>query len=192
MPTPKINEKLHFVMPIYDGDGAVCAYVNAAPISREVFEAHFLMISKTFAAIHGEGLGDIAGPRVASLIMRRIAARGKDEESATSLMNEIRRMTNVSMSTKAGWEMVPFQEAMDKELINADDLAEVENALVFFTVILSMHQRPVAAEMLRGAAKLWGAQISSLDYSAFHASLKTSTKVETTGATPAPASSVVF
>lgn len=110
----KINEKLHLVMPVYDEDGKTCAWVHSAPVSREVFEAHFLLISKTFSAIHAEGLGDIAGPRVAGLIMKRIAERGKDEEAEASLRNEIRRLTNVSMRTKTGWDMVPFQEAIDK------------------------------------------------------------------------------
>ena len=188
----KINEKMHLVMPIYDDDDSVCAYVHSAPISREVFEAHFLLMSKTFAAIHGEGLGDIAGPRVASLVMKRIAARSGEAESATSLMNEVRRLTNVETRTKGGWETIPFQEASDKQTISADDLSEVENALVFFTVILAMHRKQVAAELLPGAAKLWGAQISSLDSSAFHASLKISTVTANTGAKPEPVSSVVF
>jgi hypothetical protein len=188
----KINEKLHLVMPIYDEADQVCAYVHSAPISREVFEAHFLLISKTFSAIVAEGLGDLAGPRVAGLMMRRIAARNKDEESATSLMNEIRRLTMVSTRTASGWEQIPFQEVLDKKLIGVDDLAEVENAIAFFIVTSAMHRKQVAAELLPGAARLWGAQISSLDSSAYHASLTTSTATDNTGKRPLRASSVPF
>jgi hypothetical protein len=189
----KINEKLHLVMPIYDENDAIRAWVHSTPISREVFEAHFLLISKTFSAIHSEGLGDIAGPRVAALIMRRIAARNKDDESMTSLTNEIRRLTNVSMKTPNGWEMIPFQEVVNNGSVSADDLAEVENALAFFIVVSAMHRKQVAAELLPGAAKLWGAQISLLDSSAYHVSLMKSIETDNTGEKPkAQASSVPY
>lgn len=188
----KLSERLHLTIPLYDGADKIIAWVHSAPISREVFEAHFDLVAQTFAAIHGDGLGIIAGPRVASMVLRNFAKKSGNQESAMVLMNEIRRLSNVLMSTQVGWEMYPLQDAVDRKLIDADDLAEVENALVFFTVASAMHQKRMAKAILPGAASLWGAQISSLDCTAFAASLKTSTEAGNTGAMPTAVSSVVF
>lgn len=188
----KLNEKLHLVVPVYaDADAADPQhYVHSAPISREIFEANFLLLSKTFTAIHAEGLGEIGGPRVACLVMREVAKRMRDEERCQALMNEIRRLTNVLTRDGARWVMMPFQDAMDRKIIDGDDLSEVENAIVFFTVLTVMHPRRTLATYLNGAVSLWGAQTSPLDCSAFGASLPISTATDNTGATPIPASSV--
>ncbi len=188
----KLNEKLNLVVPLYDGNEAIYAYVHSAPISREVFEANFFLLSKTFTAIFAQGLGEIAGPRVASLILRQIAKQTGDEASATALMNEIHRLTNVLVRDASGWVMTPFQECVDKGTINADDLSEVINAVVFFSAVSVMTARQQRRDMLSGAARLWGAQIVSSDCTAFAASLKTSTETANTGANPIPASSVPY
>ena len=188
----RLNEKLHLVVPIYDENDDPNSYVHSAPLSREVFESHFLLISKTFTAIHAEGLGEIAGPRVASLIMRKVAERMRNMESYQALMNEIRRLTNVLTREGGRWAMIPFQDAMDRKAIPAGDLAEVENAIVFFMLLSAMQQRRMLAHFLTGAAELWGAQISSLDCTAFAASLPISTATANTGASPTPVSSVPF
>lgn len=188
----KLNEKLHLVVPLYDDNEAIYAYVHSAPISREVFEANFFLLSKTFTAIFAEGLGEIAGPRVASLVMRKISKQHNDEAGAAALMNEIHRLTNVLVRSPSGWAMTPFQECVDKGTIDADDLAEVINAIVFFIAVSAMTARQQRRDMLAGAARLWGAQIVSSDCTAFAASLKTSTETANTGAIPTPASSVPY
>lgn len=188
----KLNEKLNFVIPIYGNDDVITAYVHSTPISREVFEAHFLIISRVFAAIHAEGLGEIAGPRVAALVMKKVAERMNDPESAESLLNEIRRLSNAVVRNPGGWIKMPLQDAIDGKHIDDEDAAEVLNALVFFTATSAMHRRQVAREVLNGAARLWGAQISSLDFTAFVASLKTSTEAVSIGVIPTPASSVPY
>jgi hypothetical protein len=170
----RLNERLNFVLPIYDADDKISAYVHSTPLSREAFEESFVLISKTFSAIHGEGLGSIAGPRVAALIMRTVAKRNDDEAAALTLMNEIRRLTNVVVSGPRGWTTVPFQDAVDAKTIDPDDLSEVENAIVFFTVYSAMHRRQTLKDLLTGAARMWGAQVSSLTPTAFAASLLTS------------------
>ena len=55
----KINRALNLVIPIDSEKGQL--FVHSTPISREIFEQYFLVISKTFAAIFSEGLGAIAG-----------------------------------------------------------------------------------------------------------------------------------
>lgn len=188
----KLNEKLHLVLPLFDGNETIYAYVHSAPISREVFEANFFLLSKTFTAIFAEGLGEIAGPKVASLVLRKIAKQHNDEAGATALMNEVHRLTNVLVRGPGGWVMTPFQECVDKGTIDADDLAEVVNAVCFFIVVSALTKRQTRRDMLTGAARLWGAQIESSDCTAFAASLKTSTETANTGASPKPASSVPY
>lgn len=186
-----MNEKLHLVIPIYqeaDGVEVVYAYVHAAPVSREVFEANFRNLSKTFAAIHGEGLGELAGPRIAALMLREVARDSRDEEGARALMNEIRRLSNILIRTPAGWETMPFADAI--EHLDPDDVSEVENAIVYFIVSSAMHRKNMAKLFLTGAAKLWGAEVTSLDFTAFVASQKTSTTVAPTSENRKLASSV--
>lgn len=184
----KIDRKLNIVVPVDTEDGKT-VYVHSAPIGREVFETYFLPLSKTFAAIYAEGLGSIAGPRIASLMLKRVAGdMGVGEEVERGLLAEIRRLTNLVMQGEQGWETVPFQLAVDRKMLDADDMAEIENALVYFTVASSMHKRKDLGPILDGALKLWSGSTSSLDCTEFAASLTTSTKVAGTGKKPAASS----
>lgn len=173
----KITENLNIVIPLYTDDtySTIYAYVHSMPISREVFEANFLLISKTFTQIHAQGLGEIGGPRIAMLMMKAVAEKAKLQEDEAALMNEIRRLTNVLTKTPQGWVSAPYQDTLDQHKLDADDVSEVENSLVYFTVVSSMHKRRDRKEMLSGAVKLWGAQISSLDSTPFLNSLTIST-----------------
>ena len=181
----RIDERLNLIIPIEYAGGT--AYAHAMPLSREVFETHFFILSKTFAAIYAEGLSHIAGPRVAALLMKRIAVAAKiwDGPSGVeqSLVAEMRRLTSVILPTSAGWETVPYHEVVERGLIDADDISEVENALTFFIVASAMHQRKELPTILGGAARIWGAQISSLSITAFAASLPTSKETGSSGAT---------
>lgn len=188
----KINEKMNLVIPVFDqGEDTIRAYVHSKPISAEVFEAHFLLLSRTFSAIHGEGLGALTGPRVAALMMRRIAKNASLEDEYKALSAEIRRLTNVLMRGPHGWETIPFEEVINNKLIDQEDLGEVDNAITFFIVYCATH-RKMALEVLPGAARMWGAQISSLSLSEYHESLRILTATDNTGERKGQASSVPF
>ena len=178
----KLNPQLNLVIPIEQDTGIV--YIHATPPSTEVFDRYFLPISKTFAEIYNSGLGITAGPRVAAKYLKKVSVEMGAWDGASGveagLVNEIRRLANV---IGTGGEVIPFQDAVDKKLIDAEDLDEVENALSFFCVASLMHLRRERRPVLEGAAALWGAQITSLDCMAFRDSLRTSTAAESTGAT---------
>jgi len=186
----KIDKKLNLVIPIETDDGTL--YVHSMPIRREIFDTYFLVLSKTFAAIHGEGLGEIAGPRVAALILKKIAMDTGMWEGEMGvqrgLINEIHRQTNVLVLGDKGWQTVPYDEAISKQLISADDAVEVENAITFFIVSSAMHRRAMVKKMVEGAAVLWGGQISSLNCTEFASSLPTSTETVNSGETAKPLS----
>ena len=189
----KLNEKLHLVIPIFDDSGdTIKAYAHSAPISQEVFEANVLLVSKTYATILGERLGELAGPRVAAMMLRKVAADRNDTGSYLALTNEINRLTNViAKSPDGGWIPLPFNVAKAQGIFDPEDLSEVENAIVFFTVASAMLRKAARHAILPGAASLWGAQISALNSTAFAASLPISTATVSTGAT-IPASAVPF
>jgi hypothetical protein len=185
----QIDRKLNLVIPV-ERDSGETIYVHSMPLGREVFERYFLVISKAFATIYSEGLGFVAGPRVAAMLIRRVAEELKawdgPEGVQVGLVAEMRRLSNVLAPGARGWETIPLQEAVDKGFINADDASEVENAIAFFTVASCMHRRAELRDVLEGSSKLWGAHITSLGCTEYSASLPTSTKDVTTGARAIP------
>ena len=188
----KISEKLNLVIPLYHGN-QVYSYVYSTPISREIFELNHLLIAKTFTKIMAEGLGTISGPRVAAMLMRDVAKQmdaqqqlaGVDRDdyvpAGTALANEIKRLTNVLVPTDKTYEILPFEEALKKKLLDADDLSSVENALAFFTVSWAMLPRQTFESMIPGAIRLWGAELSSLSVMAYIDSLQTLTETDNSG-----------
>lgn len=204
MASTKINRKLNLVIPILGEPiveknpetGAeaekdnVVGYVHAEPITRETFDAHYLVIAKTFAAIYGEGLGFSTGPRIAGRLLRTVAKSmnawdGPDGVEA-ALLRDVFQRTNY---VKANGEVIPFVEAVATKLLDEDDASEVTNSLAFFTVASSMHLRTDLPGVLAGAARFWGGRTTSLNSTEFAASLKTSNAGENT---PEAASSLKF
>lgn len=178
--TAKISRTLHLVIPIEQGDKTL--FAHSTPIATETFDAYFLPIAKTFAAIYTEGLGVISGPRVAAKILKTVAeSLGQWDEVKQGLMAEIRRLTSVFAPTDKGWDMIPLEEAINKQIIDTDDASEVDNAIVFFTLVWHMHKRTDRAEVISGMASLWGARSESLNSTEFLASLQTSTAAAATG-----------
>ena len=190
----RIDRKLNLVIPIDRDDGARI-YIHSTPISLAVFEAHYLVMAKTFAAIYNEGLGVTAGPRVAAMTMKKIAENlgvwAGEGGVESSLVNEMKRLTNVLAPGANGWDTVPYSEAVKRGIIDEDEASEVENALAFFTVAYRLHRKTEREAILNGASRLWGGEISSLPFTEFRNSLPTSTPAANTGASQmATASSV--
>jgi hypothetical protein len=210
----RIDHRLNFVIPLFgpeiaktDGDGKpvigpdgrpvmiqpVTAYVHSTPIAAEVAERHFLILAQTFSQIFNQGLGAAAGPGVAMMLMKRIAQRTGEWEGDNgverSLVEEIRRCTMVAIPGPSGWTAVPLQVAVDRKVIDDEDRREVENAIVFFIAVSATLNRAERKPMLESACGLWSAQLSSLNASAFAASLPRSTGTGSSGETshaPAP------
>ena len=193
----RINERLNLVIPIYgDDENDVVAWVHSTPISRDVFDAHYLLIAKTFSVLHTQRLGEIAGPRIAANVLRdqaRELTRTADDADAVlhPLLAEIHRLTNVLLPTSAGWETHTYDQVLSRKLLSPEDVSEVESAVTFFTVISLMHKRVVARQFLEGAARLWGAQLTSSNVTGWAASLPTLTAPATSSATAASTSPAV-
>ena len=178
-----VNEKLNLVIPLEREDGPV--YVHSTPISKMVFERYFLVISKTFSEIYAGGLGAMSGPRVAAMLLRKIATdNGALDDVEKGLFAEIRRLTIFICPGLNGWEQTTLHDAIQRNLLDEDELSEVENALTFFIVASAMHRRKERKMILEGAATFWGGQVTLLDCMAWIASLTTSTETKPIPRTP--------
>ena len=177
----RINRKLNLVIPVDTEKGTV--YVHSMPISREVFEKHFLIIAKTFAAIYKQGLDVMSGPRVSMYMLKSIAeADGTWSVVQDELIAEIQRLTNVIASSQKGWQTIPYVDAVRTGIIDTDDAAEVSNAIVFFMCNSCIAKEDQLPPVHNGLTLLWGAEISSSDCTAYMNSLPIST--ETVNFTP--------
>lgn len=194
----KIDRRLNLVIPV-DRDDGTTLYAFSSPISREVFENYFLVISKTFSRIIAEGLQLLGGPRVCAMMLRDTAmntlrSRGVSwwegpDGVENGLMNEVRRLTNVLVPREGGgWESTPYADAVSGGLLDAEEVAEIEGGISFFTVNYYMHKRQVVERMLESVAGMWAWQITSSTLSDYRTSLTTSTPAAPTGGTVTPSS----
>lgn len=185
----KIDKRLHLIIPVYGEDGKVPRmYAHSTPVGYDIWEKYWEPLSVTFTRVMGGGHGIMGGPRIADKMLRKTATElgvwDGPEGVQSGLVAEIHRLTNVLAPGKNGWETIPFDEAK-KGRLEAEDAAEIEGCLVFFTLIVLVNRRTVRRQMLEAAMELWGARIESLNCTEFTTSLATSTEDANSGATAA-------
>lgn len=207
----RINKSLSLVVPIYgdpvpklgaDGkplfdagkpvmDQPIVAYVHSTPLSVDAVDRYFGTLGPTWNTVMSGGYGIAAGPSNALRILQRVADnlgvwKNRDGTAGEGqmLLEEIRRLTMVSVPGAKGWTAVPLDVAVQQGHLNAEDKSEVENAIVFFIAAYAMLGRAVRREMVETAAELWGARISSLNSTEFTNSLTTSTATANSGGNP--------
>lgn len=182
----RLNDRMNFVVPIYRDGPDPAAWVHSTPISNEVFESNWVLLSRTFTVLMSQGLGSfMVGPKVAKLALRDVAAEisgsAADADTVSSpFLNEVRRLSSVMIPVAGVWDTIPLQEAERRKLLTEDEIRTTESQLAFF--MLGWHLYPPQERQfnLDGAARIWGAQMSSLNSTAFAASLRTSRELETT------------
>jgi hypothetical protein len=187
-PLLKISENTNLIVTMYDEEGEIYAYAHSTPVSYEVFELNYRLISRTYAAIleNGAQFMDIVGPKTAAISLREAGRTLYADEQdpaarAEAFLAEIRRLTTIVVRNDAGYQPVPFTAAVDRKMITVPDAREVESAIVFFTVCWHMLPRPLRANLCR-ATLGWGGQTSSLSTTEFIASLRTSSVAGSSGA----------
>lgn len=187
-----INRALNIVIPIDRGTDTV--YVHAAPISRAVFETYYLAIAKTWSALVSHGINAAAAPGVALLLLRE-TAQALDRWEGTNgveqgLLPEIFRLANVLMPSPQGWQAIPFEEVRQRKLLDEDDVVEVENVLVFFTLASVVPPRRDRAGILTGIAAAWNASTTSLSSTEYLNSLPTSKETGNSGEKAIPSATI--
>ena len=104
-----ISKKLNLVIPLESDDKKM--WVHSTPISREVFEASYMLFVKTLSNLYFNGVGPGMAPRVAYLALRDMAKEIDDKiDVSTPVIQEIYRLTFVLMidPTTNKWVQNPF------------------------------------------------------------------------------------
>lgn len=179
----KISRNMHLVIPVETEMGA--AYTHSAPISKEVYREHFFILSKTFSAIFSEGLGVVAGPRVAYLMLEHICKKDGIWEGENgvrnTLVNEIIRLSSLVYPVEGkGWDTKPLEVALDREIVELD---EVIGELVFFTCVSSINKPAQAQGLMKEVNGMWNSQTTSLNLTDWMRSLPTSKQADSSGET---------
>jgi hypothetical protein len=177
-----INKKLNLILPLEIDDKKM--WVHSTPISREVFEANYLLFVKTLSNLYFNGIGPGMAPRVASFALKDMAKEINSENDITvPVIQEIYRLTYVLMVDPATnkWAAKPFVEVKMKNLIDEETLREVENALIYFTVASAIHLKSELPTVMVGLSSIWGAQTTSLNAMDYCNSLMTLKQEENIG-----------
>jgi hypothetical protein len=178
-----INRKLNLVLPI-ELDEHRKIYFHSTPISVEVFDANFWLLTQTLSSLYAHGVGPSMSPRIA---LRALRDTAKDIDQNTdvsiNLINEIYRLTNVIMPASNGgpWTSVPYFEVKSKKLVDDQILSEAENAIVYFIVASALHLRSELEMAFQGLVGIWKAETTSLSPMEYIHSLPTSTPTVNTG-----------
>ncbi len=179
----KISRNLNLIIPVRtEKDNG---WIHATPISKEVFKEHFFILSKTFSAIFSEGLGVVAGPRIACLMLERISSDMNiwDGEKGVrnTLVNEIIRLANLVYPAEGkGYDTIPLDMALERGIVEFDDVA---GELVFFTCVSSINTLEQTEQMMLAVSGMWNSRTSSLSLTEWIASLPTLKPVASSGAT---------
>ncbi|ELO3153908.1 TPA: hypothetical protein JTP02_004212 [Escherichia coli] len=179
----KISRNLNLIIPVRTEKGN--GWIHATPISKEVFKEHFFILSKTFSAIFSEGLGVVAGPRIAFLMLERISRDSgiwdDDKGVRNTLVNEIIRLANLVYPVEGkGYDTIPLDMALEREIVELDDVA---GELVFFTCVSSINSPEQAKGTMDVVNGIWSTQCSSLNLTEWIASLPTLKSAASSGAT---------
>ncbi|TQN80988.1 UNVERIFIED_ORG: hypothetical protein FHU00_0367 [Citrobacter freundii] len=179
----KISRNLNLIIPVQTEKGK--AWIHATPISKEVFKEHFFILSKTFSAIFSEGLGVVAGPRIAFLMLERISRDSNawegDKGVRNTLVNEVVRLANLVYPVEGkGYETIPLDIALEREIV---DLDEVAGELVFFTCVSLINSPEQAKGTMDVVNGIWSTQCSSLSLTEWIASLPTLKPAASSGET---------
>ncbi|MFK3810140.1 hypothetical protein ACI1VO_25245 [Escherichia coli] len=179
----KIARNLNLIIPVRTEKGN--GWIHATPISKEVFKEHFFILSKTFSAIFSEGLGVVAGPRIAFLMLERISRDSNiwegDKGVRNTIVNEVIRLANLVYPVEGkGYDTIPLDMALEREII---DLDEVAGELIFFTCVSSINSPEQAKGTMDVVNGVWSTQCSLLNLTEWIASLPTLKSAASSGAT---------
>jgi len=183
----KIDRNLNLVMQVQTGKNGVM-YIHSASIGRSVFEQFYLELGKVFSqcfdSVNQAHLA-LSAPQLAYPALKSIATKAGNWDGVGGvkfgLINEIIRLTNVLIATEKGWETLPFDVAVKREILDEDEEAEVLSSLVFFTAISKVAPKDLKNSFLEMAGALRNWELSSLDSTEYMNGLPISTKKEPTG-----------
>ena len=166
-----------------DENGLV--YIHSTSVSRSVFEQFYLELGKVFSqcfdAINQAHLA-LTAPQLAYPALKTMAIKaGNWEEVKKGLINEIVRLTNVLVTGEKGWESIPLDLAIKREILDEDEESEVLSALTFFTAICRVAPKDLRMSFLEMAGSLRSWVLTSSDSTEYLNGLTISAKIVVTG-----------
>jgi hypothetical protein len=186
-----LTSDLRLAFPVRWNDaGEPAIYAYHTPISREVFEANWRIISATAAILLKPGVS----PNIVSVATLALKEAGRSDAlesgftdeidfeaggTAVPLLAELKRLTLILSPSATGYEMLPVDVAIDRKVIDADDWKEADDALIFFTCGWSITTRQRRQKSATTLALAIMGSITSSSPMDFVASLATSTPAET-------------
>lgn len=177
----RLDRHLNLVMPVYDTSlGTV--WVFHTPVSRQVFERYYRVMARAWTLVASMG-GTSSGPKIAALELKTTANDMAIWDGPTGvekgLFEEIRRLTNVVCPAEnGGWEPVPLMDAVAAGTLDADDLADVEGIVTFFTLASAIQPRRTLTITASSLAVFFSAQTTSFGCSEWIASEMNSNETE--------------
>lgn len=182
----RLNKKLNIVIPI-DTEQHGQIFVHSAPIGREVFEMFYSELGQVFTQCFdsiSKSHMALSAPQLAYPALKKIAMNAGNWEGQSgvrlALINEIVRLTNVSICGEKGWDMLPLDTVIKRAMLEEDEESEVISSLVFFTSISLVAPKPLRVSFLEMAGSIRNWELTSLDCTAYMNGLRTSIKEETT------------
>jgi len=162
--------------------------VHSSSINRSVFEQFYLELGKVFSqcfdSINQAHLA-LSAPQLAYPALKSIAQKAGNWDNAGGvkfgLVNEIVRLTNVLICGEKGWESIPLDIAIKREMIDEDEEAEILSALVFFTAISKVAPKDLKHSFLEMAGALRNWVFTSSDCTEYMNGLPILTKKEPIG-----------
>jgi len=178
----KIDRNLNLVMQVQtEKNGLV--YIHSSSISRSVFEQFYLELGKVFSqcfdSVNQAHLA-LSAPQLAYPALKSIAQKAGNWDGAGGvkfgLVNEIIRLTNVVFASENGWESIPLDTAVKREILDEDEEAETLSSLVFFTAISKVAPKDLKNSFLEMAGSLRNWELTSSDVTGYITGLPTLTK----------------
>jgi len=178
----KIDRNLNLVMQVQTAKNGL-VYIHSASIGRSVFEQFYLELGKIFSqcfdSVNQAHLA-LSAPQLAYPALKSIAQKAGNWDGAGGvkfgLVNEIIRLTNVVFAGENGWETLPFDTAVKREILDEDEEAEALSSLVFFTAISKVAPKDLKNSFLEMAGSLRNWELTSSDSTAFTNGLPILTK----------------
>ena len=183
----KIDRNLNLVMQVQTAKNGL-VYIHSASIGRSVFEQFYLELGKVFSqcfdSVNQAHLA-LSAPQLAYPALKSIATKAGNWDGAGGvkfgLINEIIRLTNVVFAGENGWESLPFDVAVKREILDEDEEAEALSSLVFFTAISKVAPKDLKNSFLEMAGSLRNWELTSSDFMVFMNGLPILTKKGNTG-----------
>jgi hypothetical protein len=179
-----ITPALHIGFPIrYDDQGEPLIYAYHISISPEVLTANYTILVAANAKTWQRG-GDFAAAsattaNIALLDAAKAEAELRGTESlGPAFLAELKRLTYILSPGDNGYEQLPVDIALGKNVISKDDWSEAEAFLCFFTLGFFALPRAARRDRCTRIASALNGSITSLPPLEWLASLRQSTQAK--------------